>query len=89
MQRLEVSGAVRHIYIYVIRRLKVRGGGARLSVKRYCRIILFAVLPRRIAWATGNVTRFTKKNCMGCWECNTFGGMERCVVDFGGETRGK
>jgi hypothetical protein len=25
MQRLEVSGAVRHIYIYVIRRLKVKG----------------------------------------------------------------
>jgi hypothetical protein len=24
MQRLEVSGAVRHIYIYVIRRLKVK-----------------------------------------------------------------
>ena len=25
MQHLEVSGAVRHIYIYVIRRLKVNG----------------------------------------------------------------
>ena len=25
MQRLEVSGAVRHIYIYVVRRLKVNG----------------------------------------------------------------
>ena len=24
MQRLEVSGAVRHIYIYIIRRLKVK-----------------------------------------------------------------
>jgi hypothetical protein len=28
MQRLEVSGAVRHIYIYVIRRLKVNETGA-------------------------------------------------------------
>jgi hypothetical protein len=29
MQRLEVSGAVRHIYIYVIRRLKVKRVGGR------------------------------------------------------------
>jgi len=49
-------------------------GGARLFVKGYCRIILFAIL--------------TKNNGMGCWECNTYGGEERCIEDFGDETRG-
>ena len=36
MQHLEVSGAVRHIYIYVIRRLKVNCVPLNTAARQFC-----------------------------------------------------
>ena len=66
MQHLEVSGAVRHIYIYVIRRLKVKAPdlldfrhykGGRSSAKRTGRLY-----PRRNPWYSFSEAESTSRH---------------------------